>query len=218
MARLLAGAPALGGVGLDLGCGTGFSTEVLVAEQPGVVWQAVDASAAMLELARAKAGLARVQFHEARAEALPFADASFDAVVASFAWHWFGERAGQEVRRILRPGGWFLASVPLRRLSRARGNRLLARELLAGRRGFAPRRSQGFRFAEVKGLLPRPACVARHEMFVAHEEFSDAGELLDVLASRGALAAIFGDDPPTAVAASGPIDFEWPYAVLHARV
>lgn len=42
----------------------------------------------------------------ARAEALPFADRSFDAVVVSSAWHWMDPALTvSEVGRILRPGG-----------------------------------------------------------------------------------------------------------------
>jgi SAM-dependent methyltransferase len=216
--RLLEGAPALRGLGLDLGCGTGFSTEVLVRAQPGVKWRGVDASAAMLSIARSKAGLGEIDFQQGRAETLPFADGSFDVVVASFSWHWFGKHAGPEVRRVLREGGWLLAAVPVRHLSHARGNRLLASELLASRRRFVLRQSQGLRITDVSKLLPPPARVAHQELVIEHERFADGRQMLDVLGSRGALAAIFGADPPTAFAASGAIEFEWPFVVLHLQV
>ena len=42
----------------------------------------------------------------ARAEALPFADATFDAVVVSSAWHWMDlGLTVPEAARVLRPGG-----------------------------------------------------------------------------------------------------------------
>jgi len=218
VARLLEDAPVLSGRGLDLGCGTGFSLESLVQERSDVTWTGADSSRKMLELARRKAGTRAVSLCEARAEALPFTDASFDVVVANFSWHWFGTEAGHEVRRVLRPGGWFLASVPLRRLSNAPGNRALARELLAGRSHFVRRSSQGFRFADVPDVLPGEVRIVRHELVVVSERFSDGGQLLGVLRSRGALAAIFGDQPPAAIVAPSPVDFEWPFAVLHAQV
>lgn len=218
LARVLEGAPDLAGRGLDLGCGTGFSTELLVERLAGVGWQGADCSNAMLALARNKASLERVTFHEARAEALPFAASSFDVVVASFAWHWFGDGAGAEIRRVLRPGGWVLAGVPLRRPSRASGNRALARALLAGREHFERRPSQGLLFDEVRGVLPGPVRIARHEVIVETETFTDGEALLATLDSRGALAAIFGEQPPLALAAQGPLVFEWPFAVLHAQI
>ena len=218
VSRLLEDAPVLAGRGLDLGCGTGFSLEGLIADVPAVAWVGADRSREMLDLARRKPGLGAAALCEARAEALPFADRSFDVVVANFSWHWFGGEAGREVRRVLRPGGWFLACLPLRRFSNAPGNRALARELLAGRSHFARRASQGFRFADVPNVLPGETRVIRHELVVVNERFADGGQLLDVLRSRGALAAIFGDQPPSAIAAPSPVDFEWPFAVLHAQV
>jgi SAM-dependent methyltransferase len=218
VSRLLENVPVLSGRGLDLGCGTGFSLESLVQELPDIRWTGADCSRPMLERARGKAGLGKAKLCRASAEALPFAAGSFDVVVANFSWHWFGAEAGHEVRRVLRPGGWLLACVPLRRFSNAPGNRALARELLAGRGHFARRSSQGFRFADVPKVLPGQSRVVRHELVVVSERFSDAGQLLDVLRGRGALAAIFGDRPPAAITASSPVDFEWSFAVLHAQV
>jgi SAM-dependent methyltransferase len=218
LGELLERAPELRGQGLDLGCGTGFSTEMLAARLPGVTWRAADCSAAMLARARRKPSLRQVEWCQARAEALPMPDGSLDVVVANFSWHWFGEGAGREIRRVLRSGGWLLASVPLRRRSMARGNRALARALLARRRGYSPRPTQGLRFAEVPDLLPGPVTVARHQVAIERERFADGDELLDVLSSRGALAAIFGDRAPASIDVAGPVDFEWPFAVLHARV
>jgi hypothetical protein len=51
---------------------------------------------------------------------------------------------------------------------------------------------------------------------VVSERFADSQVLREVLESRGALAAIFGDQPPVKIEAPSPVDFEWPFAVLHA--
>jgi len=217
-ARLLESAPALSGRGLDLGCGTGFSLESLSAAIPDVVWIGVDRSREMLTRARSKTGLRAASLCEARAEALPFANGSFEVVVANFSWHWFGKEAGHEVRRVLRPGGFFLACLPLRRFSGAPGNRALAHALLAGRGHFARRASQGFRFDDVPNVLPGEVRLLRHELVVVNERFAGGRELLDVLRSRGALAAIFGEEPPTAIEVPSPVDFEWSFAVLHAQI
>jgi SAM-dependent methyltransferase len=218
LAALLEGAPALSGQGLDLGCGTGFATEVLVAKYPNVIWKGVDSSAAMLALAQTKPALANVGLRRAAAELLPFGDRSVDVVVANFSWHWFAEGAGREVRRILRPGGWLLATVPLLSFSGAAGNRALARALLAGRRRFARRSSQGLRMDAVDKLLPGPLRVVRKEMRVGREVFADERELLATLDSRGALDAIFGDSAPATIDAHSALDFTWPFALVHLQV
>src|SRR4051812_10880257 len=87
---------------LELGAGTGKLTATLVALGADVT--AVEPDPAMLtQLRRALPAARAVQ---GRAEAVPLADASVDAVLAGNAMHWFDmEIAGPEIARVLRPDG-----------------------------------------------------------------------------------------------------------------
>jgi SAM-dependent methyltransferase len=87
---------------LDLGAGTGKLTATLVELGAGVV--AVEPDPAMgAELRRA---LPTVRLLTGRAEAIPLADSSVDAVVAGNAMHWFDiDVAGPELARVLAAGG-----------------------------------------------------------------------------------------------------------------
>src|SRR6185436_998953 len=105
----LLAALGVGGSGqrlLDLGTGTGLVASELA--RRGAVVSGIDVAPGQIAAARESAreeGLA-VDFAVAAAEAIPFADASFDAVVASQCWMYFDvERTLAEVRRVLRPGG-----------------------------------------------------------------------------------------------------------------
>jgi SAM-dependent methyltransferase len=85
---------------LDLCCGTGVVAAAMAAR--GALVTGLDFSAAMLEQARLRhPGL---RFDEGDAEALPFADGSFDAVVSNFGIHHVPGAALAEVKRVLRPG------------------------------------------------------------------------------------------------------------------
>jgi ubiquinone/menaquinone biosynthesis C-methylase UbiE len=88
---------------LDLCCGTGQLADRAAAR--GAMARGLDFSPAMLAAARsAHPGL---NFTEGDAEAIPFPDAAFDAVVSSFGIHHVPrpEKALAEAFRVLRPGG-----------------------------------------------------------------------------------------------------------------
>src|SRR5438552_11137780 len=86
---------------LDVGCGGGAHA-VAFAER-GWAATGVDISPAQLDLARARG----VEVVQADAAALPFEDASFDAVVSMFTHTDMDDFAGaaHEASRVLRPGG-----------------------------------------------------------------------------------------------------------------
>ena len=88
---------------LDLACGPGFVAGA--ARGRGALVTGLDFSAAMIALARA--AHPGIRFEEGDAEALPFAEGSFDTVVANFGIHHVPDpvRALSEARRVLQPGG-----------------------------------------------------------------------------------------------------------------
>jgi ubiquinone/menaquinone biosynthesis C-methylase UbiE len=96
---------------LDLACGTGdpaISLARLVGPKGMVT--ATDLSAGMVEVARANAsrsGALNIDFREADMQALPFADASFDAVTSKIGIMYAVDlpKAVSEIRRVLSPGG-----------------------------------------------------------------------------------------------------------------
>jgi ubiquinone/menaquinone biosynthesis C-methylase UbiE len=97
---------------LDLGCGTGVLTRLIgdqLASDAGGVAVGIDAAAKMISVARKKRASATCRFEIAAAEALPFEDESFDAVVSSLFFHHvpldLKEAALREAFRVLRPGG-----------------------------------------------------------------------------------------------------------------
>ena len=110
-AHLIEGAnPKAGERVLDLGCGTGIVARQVAPRLGGRgTVTAMDPSANMLTVARAIAARDRlnIEWQEGRAEALPFADASFDLVLSQFALMFFDDRprALAEVHRVLAPSG-----------------------------------------------------------------------------------------------------------------
>jgi ubiquinone/menaquinone biosynthesis C-methylase UbiE len=98
---------------LDVACGPGFLTMAFARQCARA--QGIDATAALLERARAEAsrnGLHNVRFGLGDAEALPFADATFDVVACRAAFHHFErpQRVLAEMRRVVRSGGRLLVA------------------------------------------------------------------------------------------------------------
>lgn len=96
---------------LDLGCGGGHVA--FAAAAAGASVTAYDLSAEMLAAVTAEAerrGLDRIETRQGAAEALPFADAAFDAVLTRYsAHHWRDVPAAlAEARRVLKPDGLFV--------------------------------------------------------------------------------------------------------------
>jgi len=94
---------------LDVGCGTGYLTRRAArAVRPGGHVTGVDPSPPVIRYATRKSP-ADCTFDIAGAEALPYPDATFDAVISSLAIHHIAvdqrPSAFAEMYRVLRPGG-----------------------------------------------------------------------------------------------------------------
>ena len=94
---------------LDVGCGSGLA--MVIAGERGAVPAGIDISPGLLGVARER--LPQADLREGDMEQLPFADASFDAVIGINAFQFAGDprRALQEAARVLRPGGRLVASL-----------------------------------------------------------------------------------------------------------
>jgi SAM-dependent methyltransferase len=96
---------------LDLGAGTGTLAIQIKQRWPDATVTGLDADPEILDIARRKAAEAGVELElvEGFSNELPFADASFDAVVSTLFFHHLTgdvKRATlAEVARVLRPGG-----------------------------------------------------------------------------------------------------------------
>jgi ubiquinone/menaquinone biosynthesis C-methylase UbiE len=97
---------------LDVACGTGvLAAEAARRVQPGGRVTGLDRNEAMLAVAKRKAP--DLEWRQGQAEALPFADARFDAVVSQFGLMFFEDRvtALAEMWRVLKPGGRLAVAV-----------------------------------------------------------------------------------------------------------
>ncbi len=108
-------APMAGEWVLDLGCGTGeLAAELARRVGPSGRVVAVDPNPARLQQAKANRppGLDHLEFRQASGTDLEgVADGSLDLVYSNYAIHWILDQPAMlgEVRRVLRPGGRFVA-------------------------------------------------------------------------------------------------------------
>lgn len=95
------------GATLEVGCGPG-ELAARLGDEHGIAVRAIDISPRMVELARARGIDAAV----GDVEALPFADASFDCVIAAWILYHVSDldRGLSEIARVLRPGERLIAA------------------------------------------------------------------------------------------------------------
>jgi ubiquinone/menaquinone biosynthesis C-methylase UbiE len=91
-----------------VGTGTGQAAGILATRFPDAQIDAVDASAQMIEIARAKPGLGGVRFAVADGGRLPYPDSTFDLTVSLLV-----QPFEHELRRVLVPRGWALFCYPM---------------------------------------------------------------------------------------------------------
>ena len=93
-----------GAMVLDLACGTGDFSQIVLQSLPGARVVAVDLTEQMLDVARRRGGVRVVC---ANAVALPFADGLFDCVFVGYGLRNFPDltTALGEIHRVTRPGG-----------------------------------------------------------------------------------------------------------------
>ncbi|MGF1723846.1 malonyl-ACP O-methyltransferase BioC [Photobacterium nomapromontoriensis] len=94
---------------LDLGCGTGYFSELLFHQ--GLRVCAADLSPEMLQQAYVRCG-ENIRYLEADAENLPLSDNQFDIAFSSLALQWCDDLSVplRELRRVVKPGGYIVFS------------------------------------------------------------------------------------------------------------
>jgi len=115
--RILAGQVGFGSQWLDVGCGSGVFTRALA--QRGARVTGIDGAPAMIQAAKSfpdSTGPTPDYHLVSTVELLPFASASFDGILCLSVLEYLDdpEATARELRRVLKPGGVALLSVPYR--------------------------------------------------------------------------------------------------------
>jgi ubiquinone/menaquinone biosynthesis C-methylase UbiE len=96
---------------LDVGCGNGAFTEVVIARSAPAAVSGVDPSEGQLTYARTRPAAKLAEFRRGEAQALPYPDRSFDAATMALVISFVPDpaKAVREMLRVVRPGGWVAA-------------------------------------------------------------------------------------------------------------
>ena len=173
----LAAAP--GGSWLDVGCGNGAFTELVIRRLAPRAIAGIDPSAAQIAYARSRPALREAELRQGDALALPYAAGAFDAAVMPLVIFFVPDpaRGVAEMARVVRPGGSVSA---------------YAWDMPGGGFPYEPL------FAEMRALglaVPAPPSPDASRVDVLHQLWTDAG-LTDVNTTAITVARTFpdGDD------------------------
>lgn len=191
---------------LDVACGTGQSARALAAIAGEV--EAIDLSPDMLAEAEQHE---RVRFQAAAAEAMPFADGSFDLATVGLAFHWFDQAAFlAEARRVLMPEGWLVVYTSgfNGEMAENAAFRQWAWEVYPKRFPTPPRRSAGVSDELIK---PFGFALAGQEEFT-HNQVMTSEQLTDYLLTQtNVIAAVENGTTPLTEAATWIADGVRPF-------
>lgn len=169
---------------LEVGCGDGMMWQQNADRIPeGWRLTLTDLSEGMVEAARAVLG-DRARYEVASVEELPFADESFDGAIANHMLFHLADRtrALSEIRRVLRPGGLFVATA----IGRDHLRELW--ELEPPRDGIWSKTRERFTIELARGELAPFFAAIELERYPDSLEVTDAEALVDVFRSRGDVA------------------------------
>ena len=98
---------------LDVGCGTGSFTELVLDRAAPGAMSAIDPSGGQIAYAESKPGASRVDYRQGDAMSLPYGDDEFDVAVMALVIQYIPDsaKAMSEITRVVRPGGTVAAYV-----------------------------------------------------------------------------------------------------------